>query len=184
MDLWHSIRQKWEQEGLPAPPGVIVEALSAFERGYSVALPHAMRGYFEATNGNGGMDRDFYTFWPLEEMKPVREELVDPIHTDRFDYPDCYLFADYLLWCWAYAIHLTGDAETNGPIYLVGGETPVVVAATFLEFMQKYAADPDSLMTGISRKKNNLPQRIFDAFGVDQLSLEFDGLNSVEEEDR
>ena len=174
MDLWHSIRRKWEQEGLESPPGVTLEALSAFERGYSVVLPTAMRDYFEVANGNGDMGRDFFTFWPLGEVKLVSEELVDPIHTDRFDYPDCYLFADYLLWCWAYAIHLTGDAETSGPVYLVGGETPVVVAATFLEFMQKYAVDPDSLITGISRNKDNLPAPIFDTVGVHQVGLEFD----------
>ena len=145
MDLWHRIRQKWEQEGLHVPRGVRGEALSAFERRYSVALPPAMRNYFQIADGNSDMDKDFFTFWPLREMKLVSEELADPIHTDALDYPTCFIFADYLLWCFAYAIRLTADAEADGPVYLVGGGPPVVVADTFLEFMQKYAADPDSL---------------------------------------
>lgn len=105
-----------------------------------------MRNYFQVADGNSDMGSDCFQFWPLREMKLVSEELTDPIHTDRHDYRQCFIFADYLLWCWAYAIQLSGDPNADGPVYLIGGTKKVIVAATFLEFMRKYAANPESLI--------------------------------------
>src|SRR5690349_651358 len=120
MDLLHKIKQKWENEGLIVPRGVEAQELDAFERHYSVALPPAMKEYLQVANGNGTIDNDFITFWPLSDVKLVSEEL-HPDHSDRFDYPNCFVFADYCIWCWAYAIQLTSDPHDNGPVYLVGG---------------------------------------------------------------
>lgn len=104
MDLWNSIRAKWEQEGLLVPIGVSPEDLTEFERKYRVILPESMREFYLSANGNSDMDRNFYKLWPLQDVKLVCEELTDPTDTDRNDYPQCFIFADYLLWCWAYAI--------------------------------------------------------------------------------
>lgn len=146
MDLLHSIRTQWEQNGREVPPGATSEELNAFERRHGVALPPAMRDYFQIANGNRDMGTDFFRFWTLQEVKLVSEELTDPIHTDRNDYPQCFIFADYLLWCWAYAVCLSNDANADEPVYIIGGTDKIVIAATFLEFMQKYAANPDSLL--------------------------------------
>lgn len=146
MDLWHRIREKWEQDGLQVPSGVTAQQLEAFEERYSVALPASMRTYFQVADGNSDMGNDYFTFWPLREVKLVSEELTSPIHTNRHDYPQCFIFADYLLWCWAYAVRLNSDSQADGPVYLISGKEKTIMAASFLEFMQKYVVDPDSLI--------------------------------------
>lgn len=146
MDLWHRIRTTWEQDGLKVPPGVTSDELNAFKQRYDVMLPPSMREYFQVTNGNSDMGSDFFTFWPLRDVKLVSEELAEPFYTDRLNYPQCFVFADFLLWCWAYAIYLDKDGNTEGPVYLLGNsEHKVAVAATFLEFMEMYDANPEDV---------------------------------------
>ena len=53
--------------------------------------------------------------------------------------------ADYLLWCWAYAIFLSDDPAAACPVYIVSGDKKRVVADSFLEFMQKCALDSKDL---------------------------------------
>src|SRR5437773_2776930 len=113
MDLWHSLRATWERGGLCVPPGVSSDELRDFERRYNVLLPVSMCEYFQVTNGNGDMGKDGFSFWSLDTVKLVSEELVDPIHTDRLDYPLCFVFADFLLWCWAYAVQLGPDLKSG-----------------------------------------------------------------------
>ena len=145
MDLWNSIRAKWEQEGLLVPIGVTPEDLTEFERKYRVILPESMLEFYLSANGNSDMDRNFYKLCPLQDVKLVSEELTDPTDTDRNDYPQCFIFADYLLWCWAYAIFLGDDPAAARPVYIVRGEKKRVVADSFLEFMQKCAIDSKDL---------------------------------------
>ena len=91
------------------------------------------------------MDENFFTLWPLQDVKLVSEELADPTHTDPNDYPQCFIFADYPLWCWAYAIFLSDDPGAACLVYFVTGDKKRVVADSFLEFMQKCAVDSKDL---------------------------------------
>ena len=94
MDIWTSIRAEWERYGPKVPAGVTSDELAEFEQRYNVALPREMREYFQVANGNGGLGGDLFNFWPLNEVKLVSEELTSPVHTDRLDYPQCFVFAD------------------------------------------------------------------------------------------
>lgn len=140
MQFWINLREKWEQAGKPVPKGATLEELNTFEQRYSVSLPPSMRDYFTVINGSGEMLYDNFDFWPLQRVKLVSEELDGPL-----DYSHCFLFADYAIWCFGYAIKLTEDPHAEGPVYIVGGHEKIVVANTFLEFMQKYVADPQSV---------------------------------------
>ncbi|MDP8905215.1 MAG: hypothetical protein M3N29_07860 [Chloroflexota bacterium] len=57
-----------------------------------------------------------------------------------------YLFADYLGWSWAYAMHLTSEGGT-APVSAVGtaDQRPVRIAASFDEFVDLYISDSDVL---------------------------------------
>jgi len=123
------------------------DPLDQFEKRYSVALPSSMREYFQVANGTSDMANDYYQFWALKDVKLVREELVDSCHTDRLDYPHCFIFADYLLWCWAYAVELSADAELGGSVYILDGNKKRIIASSFLDFMQRYAINPDDMIT-------------------------------------
>ena len=150
MSLWEELRATWIAQGLTPGPGVSSEVISGFEEQHGVRLPEAMKAYFMAANGTGGgMDRESFTFWPLEEVELVEDALT--YHSDRCDYPHCYLFCDWAIWCWGYAVRLGPRDSDAGPVYLVRGGSPAggVVAESFEEFMKRYRDDAE----GLSREK-------------------------------
>ncbi len=121
----------------------------AFERRYSVRLPEDLRSFLELVDGSDQMDDEGFRFWPLAEIRLVEEELgaFDPDDPDRFSYPGCFVFADYLIWCWAYAIQLIGDPEDVGRVFVLSGDDKRLppVASSFTEFSERYLRQPEAL---------------------------------------
>jgi len=93
------------------------------------------------------MDRDMFRFWSISEIVPVSEQLNDShgvIYPDRFAYPHCFVFADYLINSWLYAVKLTSDLNQPAPVYRVTRGEPAggPIAPSFRAFMTRYAEDP------------------------------------------
>lgn len=147
--VWQRILARWRRQGREVPPPPSADDVRAFEERYAVRLPDAVREYFLTAGGLGQYDpdADLFCFWRLGEVKPVHEEL-GPNYPDRLEYPGHFVFADYGLWCWAYAVKLTADPTQPDPVRRVtgGAEPGEVVAPSFLEFMTRYANDPDSIL--------------------------------------
>jgi len=53
-------------------------------------------------------------------------------------------FADYCIWCWAWAIACTNDGN-RGKVAVIGGAPDRFVADSFSDFVQKYLASPTSV---------------------------------------
>lgn len=53
-------------------------------------------------------------------------------------------FADYSIWCWAWAI-CCGDGPNRGKVALVGGAPDRIVADSFSDFVERYLRDPASV---------------------------------------
>ena len=149
---WNQIVDRWRSSNIAIRPGVSPDDIDAFQNKYGVVLPVDVRKYFMTSDGIGDdMDDDNFRFWPLSEVKPVHEELADTehgIYPDRFAYPNCFVFADYCIWCWAYAVKLTDDPTQPAPVFgVTASETPgQQIAPSFREFMVNYAADPYTVM--------------------------------------
>lgn len=151
--LWNRLTKRWKDGGLTIRAGVGEHEISTFERKYGVVLPPAVRQYFETVDGTGDdMEGDYYyTFWPLSAVKPVEDHLSDAngvIYSNRYSYPQCYVFADHLLNSWDYAVKLTLDPNQPAPVFRVNGATspPDQVSPSFREFMTQYLADPKSIL--------------------------------------
>ena len=106
-----------------------------------------------AVDGTGinESDENILSFLSLAEMRPVHEELDDSggvVYPDRFAYPNCFVFADYMMSCWFYAVQITPDSAALGPVYRVtASDVPgQMEAASFREFMTRYAGDPGSVL--------------------------------------
>jgi len=151
-DVWNRVVDRWRRSNIPANAEATDESIAAFESQFQVALPPDVHRYFGMLNGTGQeMDEDMYRFWPLCEVKPVQDELSDAngfIYPDRFAYPDCYVFADYMISCWLYAVRLTNDSAQPAPVYRVtAGDVPgEQMAPSFCDFMSRYADDPNSVI--------------------------------------
>lgn len=151
-NLWQRVHKQWRDAGVGVSAGATEEAIAEFERRYEVVLPEDVRAYLVAENGTGHeMDDVYFRFWPLAEIRPVKDELDDSggvIYPDRFAYPDCFVFADHLMNSWLYAVRLTSDRNQLAPVYRVtasdeGGEQ---MAPTFRLFMSRYADRPESIL--------------------------------------
>lgn len=151
-DPWNRVIKTWRRSQLAIRPGVSAEAITAFQARYRVVLPVDVRDYFLAADGTGDdMDESYNRFWPLAEMKPVHDDLADtgPFkYPDRFAYPECFMFADYSIRCWCYAVKLTADPAQPAPVFRVTGNDPAgeQMASSFREFMERYAADSFSII--------------------------------------
>ena len=133
----------WREAGLAFNPGVSRKELDGFEKCFKTKLKPDMRAYFLRVNGMepGEMDPQCHIrFWPLEEVKPVQEEVDAPW---REQYMDYYLFADYLLWSHGYAIDL--NPASQGAIVMFGGQTPRPVAESFSDFVRLYLDNSDQI---------------------------------------
>jgi hypothetical protein len=145
-DPWNRVIEAWRRSKIPIRAGVSAYAIAEFQSKYCVVLPTAVHEYFMAADGTADeMDDGLYRFWPLAEVKPVHEELAD---TDRFAYPDCFVFADHCINCWDYAVKLTDDPAQPAPVFRVTGSNSPgeQMSPSFREFMQRYADDPKNII--------------------------------------
>lgn len=127
--------------------------VESFQLKYGVAVPADVLAYLLTVDGSsdGDMDEDLFRFWPLAEIVPVHEELDERggvVYPDRFAYPDCFVFADYLVSSWLYAVKLTADPRQPAPVYRVtASQAPgEEMATSFREFMVSYARKPSSIV--------------------------------------
>lgn len=146
--LWNQLIAHWQANDCAACAGASAEEIENFQRHYEVVLPSSVRAYFEAANGQcEEMGNDLFRFWPLSEVKPVSEELDSDIHTDRLDFPGYFVFADYLIWSWGYAVKIESISEFAAPVHCLTGEKHTrQVASSFVEFIQKYLTNDESIM--------------------------------------
>lgn len=150
---WATVISYWRRYGLPIRQGVTPESIRAFEEKYQVTLPFDFAEYLQAVDGTGSdeSDENILSFLSLAEIRPVHEVLDDSqgvLYSDRYAYPNCFVFADYLMSSWLYAIQITPDAAALGPVYRVtASEIPgQMEAASFRKFMMMYAKDPASVV--------------------------------------
>jgi cell wall assembly regulator SMI1 len=130
----------WASQKLVASPGALPQAVRTFEANHGVILPDDLRNYFLR---HDGMDQDAkgFSFWPLARVRPAAEELAELSSTETPVELDGYFaFADYLVWCWAWAIRLTADPAGSNSVIMIGtGDgVPLKVASSFGEFVDLY----------------------------------------------
>ncbi|ENU30509.1 hypothetical protein F991_01645 [Acinetobacter sp. CIP-A165] len=118
----------------------------AFEYKYQVKLSPILRAYFLEFNGIADRDLDdnYFTFLSLSEFRLV-ESILTNSDSDRLLYPHCFVFSDYLVWCWGYAVQLD-QIGSDGVVYQVGGTLKRKVADSFTGFLQQYLIDSDEIL--------------------------------------
>ena len=151
--LWQSIISYWTKLNRPIRTGATLEEIVAFEQKYHVALPADLSEYFQTIDGTGieTSDEHLTSFLSLAEIRPVHECLDNSagvVYSDRFAYPDCFVFADHFYSSWLYAVQITSDSTNPGPVYRVtASDIPgQIEARSFREFMTKYANAPISIL--------------------------------------
>lgn len=143
----------WKGQPISIRPPVNDEILRDFEGSYGITLLEDVRDYYEHSDGFAQVfesetkrywDKQGFNFYPLSKVVPV-----DSIYDGDCSFPgsnDYYVFADYLDWCWGYAVRLAPNAST---VVIIGKrDKPVLVAETFNKFVDLYIANHDAIYGG------------------------------------
>jgi hypothetical protein len=125
--------------GLDRPEPATGEEIVAFEQRNAVNLPADLREYFERLNGVN-MDGRLFRFWPLSKLIPLKSSSSILIETNRY-----FLFADYMVGTWYYAIYLGDDPFLQNRVILHDFPTRPVIAQSFSAFVDLYLADSPRL---------------------------------------
>ena len=152
--IGRELAKHWAAHGMAARYGNSEKAVRHFEEIHNVRLPPDLRDYLlfidgmDRTSITDYQDRNGFSFWPLSKIKSAGEEAG--LHPGGYwDFPNqdvLYVFANYLDWCWAYAILLSKDPTDDSPVFVLGkAKLPIKVANSFREFVGIYLADSPTL---------------------------------------
>ncbi len=122
-------------------------AIRKVEQDNGLALPDDFRLYLlHASPIDQAWDDEMVIWWPIERLKNIPDEYEYAVKDPRVasNAKDWLFFADFSLWCWAWAI-CCGEGEDRGRIALVGGSPDRIVAGSFAEFVDRHLSDPNSL---------------------------------------
>jgi len=127
----------------PAAPASAPQ-LGLLEKRYGITLPHDFRAYLEAAMPEGNEWDDEGTRWfPLADIRSVREECAEWDSRSALDSDKLLVFADYLIWCYAWAVDCS-DTENRGKVALITGSDHYV-ADSFDAFIDRYLLDDPAL---------------------------------------
>ena len=133
------VKQQWEQQGISFGNNITSNDIKRFEFENSVILPLDFCEYLTTLNGmaDNGRDSDFMGFWPIEKIKPcIRGTEPDyQVITENF-----YIFADYSIGVFYYAIEFLPFFSPSNRICAIGGAAPIFIAQSFTEFLNIYLA--------------------------------------------
>jgi hypothetical protein len=139
-----SLKAHWDQQPhLRLRPGVSERTLRSFEDRYKTPMPELVKEYFSLFDGfetPNDQDAEGFRFWPLAEVRPV-----SAYDGGRFGaWTDVFLFADYMVFSWAYGITLR---EPSAPMHVIGtlDGQPKLIAPSFEEFLALYVRNSSSL---------------------------------------
>ncbi len=138
LDLISKLRQQF-----PRVSGASQDKVADFERRFGVSVPNDLRTFLLAIDGTAGeWDDQYLTWWAVDRIKPVHDELVDYL-PDRDLFPACFVFADYMDSSWLFAIQLGGEREQIGRVFLVAvdGTRKPSIAPSFGKFLDLYFSD-------------------------------------------
>jgi hypothetical protein len=153
--LW--AQERWQQAGTIALQPASETELARFAQRHHVRLPTDLARYFALVNGTGGeYDERFFRFYALADVQSVSERFHDhhgvPKYSDLLhtwpEHGPFYVFADYMIHLFAYAIRLDALASSTTPVFVLCGGLYQPVADSFTEFLALYKRDSAVLYMG------------------------------------
>jgi hypothetical protein len=130
-----------------APHGASESAILELEERYSLTLPADFRRYLLSASPREELwDEEDTIWWPLARIRNIPEEYEHGVSDERIAAKagQYLFFADYCVWCWAWAIACTDD-ENRGRVAIIGGSPDRFVADSFADFVDRYTLDFNSV---------------------------------------
>lgn len=117
--------------------------VALLEGRYGIRIPEDFRRYLvEAAPREETSDHEMTTWWPVDRIRNIPDEYEhEPGPVIAAEAGAFLCFADYLIWCWAWAV-CCSDGPNRGRVALIGGSSDGFVADSFTEFAARYLHDP------------------------------------------
>lgn len=141
------IVQNWRLQNIPASVPAQKVDIELFQEKNKLKIPLDMIHYFETVNGTNDLyDESFFKFYSLKYFERIDKKFHDwegiPNYKDILnsfpDYKKFFVFADYQLHLFSYAIHLNENTSSINQIYVICGNEFKIVAQSFTEFLELY----------------------------------------------
>ncbi|TGE20923.1 SMI1/KNR4 family protein [Hymenobacter metallicola] len=151
------VQQHWQQGRTVAQQTASEAELARFATVHQIQLPADLVRYFALVNGTGGAyDEPFFCFYALEEVQTVAERFHDYHGTPKYsdllrtwpEHGQFYVFADYMMHLFAYAIRLDVHFTSSNPVFVLCGGSYQLIAGSFTEFLGLYRRDSPVLYMG------------------------------------
>ena len=127
----------------------IRSGITAVEQRYDVRLPEDFRHHLMRIGAGEGeiWDDELVLWWPVARLRNLPEEYPQGSANPEVvrDAKRYIFFADYSIWCWAWAIYCQEGAH-YGKVMVIGVAGDPVVADSFTDFVEGYLRDPNSVM--------------------------------------
>lgn len=147
MDWVDRLADEWGRQGLLHGEQATPEEVDDFERRFAVSLPEDVREYFLRLNGTVegecGMDDDqLMGFWRLDQVASLAAEGIVGFEGAK----DWFVFADFSIWCHAYAIRLSPDRGAGAPVAICYNPPTFPIARSMGEFIEAYLRRDQSIL--------------------------------------
>ncbi|MEM6584584.1 MAG: SMI1/KNR4 family protein [Pseudomonadota bacterium] len=144
----HATLIKWWSSGedLPAKADIDESFIQGLENRMSISLPKDFRDYLlHAAPKEDHWDEAQVTWWSPSRLNRLAEEYEHPISDAKvYKASNHYLvFADYSIWCWAWAICCDNSGNRGQVVVIAGGQADKIVADSFTQFVALFASNPD-----------------------------------------
>lgn len=145
-ELAARLRSYWSELQVALAPGTTTAEMDAFELGYQVKLPTALREFLPAVNGfaEGEWDDELVEWYPLTRWRPMTDLRLLPVGEPKRG--AAFVFADYSLDGFLYYVHLGPERLNDCPVFVYGGNEPLTFAASWSELIETYLHDPACLL--------------------------------------
>ena len=144
----NSLVEYWRSQGIRLAPPADEAQIEWFEQRYGLQIILEFRDYLLTVNGmlqfaNDDCDSNMFAFWQLNRIRPIADECPELQRSPEEG--QYFVFADYMIWSWAYAVDLAASSATAGRVILVGGLREQIVSPTFSGFVRLYTEDSRQL---------------------------------------
>ncbi|HTE01554.1 MAG TPA: SMI1/KNR4 family protein [Mucilaginibacter sp.] len=131
------------------------QEIDIFQKEHSLIIPDDLKKHFELLRGciSAYHYATFFEFYSLLQFQSVKDVLgnyrgVPDYHNiinTLYRHEECYVFADYSLTVFAYAIRLNRNNELVNEIYVICGDKYKIITNSFSEFVELYLKDDISI---------------------------------------
>jgi len=143
------MRAHWQKSGAEPRAGAGREEIEACEQRIGRALPPDVASFYRGVNGSDQTDSDLFAAWPLAEIGSVAQVVTPfqgiPNYRDITQFlpeaGDYFAFADCMIWSQVLAVRVSLAGKPTQVAWL-SGSSYAIVAPTFVEFWERYLADP------------------------------------------